>query len=199
MNHQKSKKPKIQKFKTRKIQNLKIRGDFMNVYNSNEKPAYLVPTLTVQQYLRRISQFYPVSLIIDDGIYGEETAAAVTEFQELADLPATGEVNLPTWQMLLSVHQNIEKNYGTATTIQPIKSMDDNFDQEILIYFIQTMVKSLSKTYANIEKVAISGIFDQQTSNQLLKIQTIAQIPATGNLDLPTWNALVALYNKGNA
>ncbi len=173
----------------------------MNVYNPEEKPAYLVPTLTVQQYLRRISQFYPVQLIIDDGIYGAETAAAVAEFQKLVDLPATGEVDLLTWQMLMAVYENIEKNYGEATAIRPIKSMDDidNIDEEILVYFIQTMLNSLSKTYNNILKVEITGIFDQQTANQLAKIQTLAQIQATGNLDLQTWNALVNLYNKGNA
>lgn len=171
----------------------------MNVYNPNEKPAYLVPTLTVQQYLRRISQFYPVTLIIDDGIYGTETAATVAEFQKLADLPATGEVDLITWEMLLAVHQNIEKNHGTATAIQPIKSMEDKVDEEILIYFTQTMLKSLSKTYNNIEKVEITGIFDQQTANQLAKIQTISQIQVTGNLDLQTWNALTNLYNKRDA
>lgn len=58
----------------------------------------------VQQQLNAISQNYPlIPKLIVDGIYGENTAAAVRVFQQVFGLPVTGEVNYPTWYRISEI------------------------------------------------------------------------------------------------
>jgi peptidoglycan hydrolase-like protein with peptidoglycan-binding domain len=41
--------------------------------------------------------------LVVDSVYGENTAAAVRIFQEVFDLPVTGEVNYPTWYRISEI------------------------------------------------------------------------------------------------
>jgi len=66
--------------------------------------------LTIQQQLNVISKNYPlIPKVIEDGIYGESTAAAVKTFQGIFDLPITGEVNFPTWYRISDIFVAISK------------------------------------------------------------------------------------------
>ncbi len=58
----------------------------------------------IQQQLNAVSQNYPlIPKLVVDGIYGENTAASVKIFQEVFDLPVTGEVNYPTWYRISEI------------------------------------------------------------------------------------------------
>ncbi len=64
---------------------------------------------TLQNYLSflygKISGLLPVST---DGVYGEQTAAAVLAFQNALDLPnKTGRVNALTWDAIVSIYEDI--------------------------------------------------------------------------------------------
>lgn len=58
------------------------------------------PVYNLQQMLRSLSEL-PCELH-PDGIYSEDTAAAVADFQRSVGLPATGTVDCATWQALVS-------------------------------------------------------------------------------------------------
>ena len=65
---------------------------------------------TIQQQLNAISNNYPlIKKMIVDGIYGESTAESVRTFQQIFDLPETGEVNFPTWYRISDVFVAISK------------------------------------------------------------------------------------------
>lgn len=65
---------------------------------------------TIQQQLNVISNNYPlIPKLKEDGIYSENTAAAVKTFQEVFNLPVTGEVNFPTWYRISDVFVAISK------------------------------------------------------------------------------------------
>lgn len=52
----------------------------------------------IQQQLNLIGEFYnSIPALIVDGIYGENTAAAVSAFQNIFDMPVSGVVDFPTW------------------------------------------------------------------------------------------------------
>ena len=54
--------------------------------------------LQMQEQLNRIRQNYPaIPYITLDGIFGQQTAAAVRVFQRVFGLPRTGVVDFPTW------------------------------------------------------------------------------------------------------
>lgn len=59
---------------------------------------------TIQQQLNTISNNYPlIKKVVVDGVYGASTAEAVRTFQQIFDLPETGEVNFPTWYSISNI------------------------------------------------------------------------------------------------
>lgn len=64
----------------------------------------------MQEELNRIAQNFPaIGTIAVDGIYGPATAGAVTKFQEVFDLPATGVVNYSTWYKISQIYVGVTK------------------------------------------------------------------------------------------
>lgn len=64
---------------------------------------------TLQEQLSFISRFiYQIPSISADGNFGAKTQAAVIDFQEIANLPATGEVDQATWEKLAEIYINIK-------------------------------------------------------------------------------------------
>ena len=52
----------------------------------------------IQEQLNLIGTFYnSITPLVQDGIYGERTAQAVSEFQRLFNMPVSGIVDFPTW------------------------------------------------------------------------------------------------------
>ena len=71
------------------------------------------PVRTLQNQLNRIANNYPlIPRLIEDGLYGEKTAAAVRIFQEIFDLPVTGIVNFPTWYRISDVYNAVTNVAG---------------------------------------------------------------------------------------
>ncbi len=56
------------------------------------------PVADVQQYLKQAG-LYTGTI---DGVYGEESQAAVAQFQELADLRIDGVVGVETWRAMIN-------------------------------------------------------------------------------------------------
>lgn len=64
----------------------------------------------IQRQINAISNNYPaIPKVAVDGVYGSGTQAAVKKFQEIFKLPATGEVNFPTWYEISNVYVAVEK------------------------------------------------------------------------------------------
>ena len=75
------------------------------MYPINE---YSAAVKQLQTYLLAISYRDKIPYmphISIDGIYGESTRAAVTDFQKKYGIPATGIVNYETWQEIYSVYK----------------------------------------------------------------------------------------------
>ncbi len=65
---------------------------------------------TIQTQLNAISQTYTAIMRLRvDGVYGEQTAASVREFQKIFNLPQTGIVDFPTWYEISEIYVAIEK------------------------------------------------------------------------------------------
>ncbi len=64
----------------------------------------------MQEQLNRIAEAYPaISKISVDGIFGENTAKAVRQFQKIFDLPTTGVVDYPTWYKISNIYVGVSK------------------------------------------------------------------------------------------
>lgn len=64
----------------------------------------------LQEQLDRIAEVYTaIPTIITDGIYGEATKEAVTEFQRIFGLPQTGIVDFRTWYKISQIYVGITR------------------------------------------------------------------------------------------
>ena len=70
-------------------------------------PLSACPIQSLQIMLRRVlpGTSYRTCLV-PDGIYGEETRGAVSEFQRKNGLPVTGAVDLATWDTLILLYRS---------------------------------------------------------------------------------------------
>ena len=68
------------------------------------------PVRTVQTFLNRIANNYPlIGKVPVDGIYGESTAQQVKRFQEIFNLPPTGQVDYATWYKISAIYVGVTK------------------------------------------------------------------------------------------
>ncbi len=68
------------------------------------------PVRTIQEQLSAIRRTYSnIPSLAIDGIYGEDTSAAVSRFQSIFDLPVTGEVDYSTWYKISQLYVALEK------------------------------------------------------------------------------------------
>ena len=66
--------------------------------------------LQMQEQLNRIRQNYPaIPYITPDGIFGQQTAAAVRVFQRVFGLPRTGVVDFPTWYEISRIYVGVSR------------------------------------------------------------------------------------------
>lgn len=69
-----------------------------------------LPVRTIQDQLVAIRKTYSnIPELIIDGIYGEDTYAAVKKFQEIFGLPATGDVDYRTWYKISQLYVALER------------------------------------------------------------------------------------------
>ena len=156
------------------------------------------PIRALQTMLRVLaeddSRYRPV---IPDGIYGSDTMAAVTHFQRLHGIPATGITDQLTWEAVTAAYEPAVIRVDAA---QPL-SIVMNPGQVILqgeqhpnVYLVQAILAVLADTYESIGTPTHTGILDEVTADSLSSFQQLSGLPMTGQLDKNTWKHLAIHY-----
>lgn len=159
-------------------------------------------TRQIQLWLRALSSFgFPIPLVVPDGIYGELTREAVSIFQGLSGIAATGTVDYVTWLALREDYNKVVASTAISRPIYPFEYLFNNGqieegDETVLVTIIQAMLKELLSLYSILEEQDTSGIFDAATANNIKKLQAVWMLPQTGAVDVETWNRLADSYNK---
>ena len=67
-----------------------------------------------------------------------------------------------------------------------------------LINVLQTILKDLAENYGNLPPVAVTGVYDDQTSLAVQAFQRLSGLTVAeeGWLDRPTWNRLLAFWGN---
>lgn len=156
------------------------------------------PIRSLQTMLRVISKNNTqYAQIIPDGIYGPETVSAVSVFQQLHGLPATGITDLPTWEAIVTVYEDSlihqQDTHPIHAFLNPGQIIHAG-EQHPHIYLIQSMLTVLSDQFESIDKPSLTGILDTETSCSLSSFQDLSGLPVTGSLDKHTWKHLVLHY-----
>lgn len=153
----------------------------------------------IQRFLRTISKYNSaIPLVGVSGNYDDETRETVRAFQRENGLPVTGELDSQTWDALYTLYKEaalffaeLESINPRAASSQPMKKGSAGYP----VYIIQIMLNTIARFYNNLEGSDINGIYGDGTFEEVKRIQEIAGLPVTGELNRPTWNALARLYN----
>lgn len=156
----------------------------------------------LQQYLREITQGGAnVRQVIPDGIYGQRTRDAVTDFQRSKNMPQTGEVNFETWEAIYSAYRNAKGNLNMQEGIMPFPALNavlSKGDSGAVVIILQTMLNTIAGMHNNITSNSLSGVYDEDTALAVTELQVASGIPPTGNADINTWNTIVRLFNTAS-
>ena len=156
------------------------------------------PIRSLQTMLRFIAEDDPRHMtLVPDGIYGPETTAAVSRFQQLHGLPVTGITDQPTWEMILSIYEPAFVSQAESPPLEIILNPGQVIrkgEKHPHIYIVQGILHVLSQRYESIPSPGTDGILDEATADALASFQYLSALPMTGNLDKNTWKHLAAQY-----
>ena len=155
----------------------------------------------LQKYLRQLAYFEPeIPLLPIDGNKGEDTSAAIREFQRSRSLPVTGIANRETFdriyaEYLLSLSKNLPPIPFSPFPKNPVDYEVQPGDDGFLTSVIQHLLGEISVIYEFLPQLEMTGVYDDATENAVKTIQRASDLEETGRVDRRTWNAIVRHYN----
>ena len=156
------------------------------------------PIRSLQTMLRTLAEYDTRhETVIPDGIYGPATSSAVSRFQQLHGLPATGVTDQGTWEKIVAEYEPALIQVAEAQLLDVILDTNQVIRKGARhpnVYIVQAILAVLQDAYASIGPVSHNGIMDEATSNAIAVFQELSGLPMTGNLDKITWKALALHY-----
>ncbi len=151
----------------------------------------------LQRYLRQLSRFDPdIPSVDEDGIFGEETRAALSAFQKKYGLPITGTADPETWSMLFGEYLASVEAYTRPAPVYLFPRFPTDYsvgrgDENLLVGVIQQLLRDITVLYGRDENlVPLDGIFGEVTEEAVKDFQRVQRLPADGRVDRITWNRL---------
>lgn len=156
----------------------------------------------LQRYLRRLSEeengILPVPI---DGIFDRRTEEALSEFQRMRGFPVTGRADRETFDALYAEYLRLTLEEDLRVPIDFFPSVPPNYEtvtgeNSAFVTLLQFMLSELTLVYDAYEPPSLTGIFDEETEDAILRFQAIHGLPATGRLNRNTWNRLSEEYKN---
>lgn len=157
---------------------------------------------TLQIRLNRISANFPAipKILLLDGVFGEDTEAAVREFQRVFGLTEDGIVGKSTWYTVQNIYNSVKRlselnSEGlTLDEVSKQYSLLRSGDRGIDVANFQYYLAYLSRFYNTIPQIAVDGVFGEQTLQAVLAAQQTFGLPTDGIVGRQTWNTVVRAY-----
>ncbi len=156
----------------------------------------------LQGYLLALSHTDPrIPRVAVTGVYNADTEAALRAFQRTADLPETGTVDHATWDALIVSYEDAARPFTRGAALVPLynaalsESPDALASLPQFYALLQVVLRVLSDIPGFAPPPEITGANNDATRTGIAAAQRIAGLPETGELDIPTWNAIAGIYN----
>ena len=156
------------------------------------------PIRSLQTMLRVLGEYDDkYASLIPDGIYGPQTISAVSIFQRIHGLPATGVTDQDTWEAIVAAYEPATVRIGPAQPLEIILEPGQVLrrgDQMPNVYVLQAVLQVLSDAYSSITPPTHTGIVDDATVISIQTFQELTGLPQTGDVDKVTWKQLSLHY-----
>lgn len=158
---------------------------------------------TLQLRLNRISDNYPSipKIALPDGVFSFDTENAVKRFQEIFGLTPDGVVGNSTWYRVLFLYNAVKRLNELDSEGITLEEVTKQYpgatvrgDSGDAVRNIQYLLAYVERFYDEIPPLTLDGIYGEQTENAVKAFQRLFELPVTGEVDLPTWDALYRTY-----
>ncbi len=135
-----------------------------------------------------------------DGIFGEQTRFALTEFQRRNGLTPTGIADRQTWDMLYEQYLDITSAEELPGPIIPFPSYPSNYvmrlgERSFLVAIVQYLLGEIGAVYGFSSPPLPDGEYGEQTASAIRDFQERNGLFADGEVDRRTWDALSRIFN----
>lgn len=153
-----------------------------------------------QYYLSYISRFYDtIQSIPINGVFDDETRAAVISAQATFGLVQDGIVGENTWNAVYKAYRGIvdtipiEYKEGTVIPFPGVTLTLGSESDEVGV--LQSYLNYIAQTYTEIPSVPVTGYFGTRTREAVISFQRVFGLPATGRVNAITWSAIASIYS----
>lgn len=156
------------------------------------------PILSLQAMLAVLSKSgIGIPAVIPDGLYGPETARAVTEFQRLHALPETGQTDHTTWNHIVDAFTRLSPLVLPAAPLeavwQPMQTISAG-EKNLQLHVIQGMLSALRHVFPQMPPLRVTGVHDADSVRAVRWLQRKSGLRDDGVLTQIDWLYLAGLY-----
>ena len=158
---------------------------------------------TVQIRLNRIAQNYPAipKIVQTDGIFVEDTEAAVRAFQEIFNLTPDGVVGRATWYEIQAIYAGVKRLNELDSEGVRLEEVTKQFprvlregDSGTGVLSLQYYLSFLAAYYNTIPAVSIDGTFGPATRAAVVDLQSTFGLVPDGIVGPETWETMYRAY-----
>ena len=157
----------------------------------------------VQLRLNRISDNYPSipKVAVIDGIFSDDTEAAVRRFQEIFNLNVDGIVGNSTWYSIIFIYNAVKRLNELDSEGIRLQDVTKQYPGVLSIGSsglgvsnLQYFLNYLSQFYSGIPSLVIDGSFGDATRSAVIAAQNVFGLDPDGIVGEVTWNAIYNAY-----
>ena len=171
--------------------------------NPSINPYVSKPIRSIQESLRRIAQSEgSIPPVIPDGVFGEQTRAAVLAFQENRGLPTTGRIDLVTWEAITARHREIVKAENPPRPAGLYPSADFTIqvgESNVHLFSITGVLAGLAARFPQLGHVDQGDTYTVLTQGVVKNLQASFGVAEDGVITKAFWDLIGSLYEAAVA